>query len=150
MSHDEGLVLVNGPPDSVQGPRARALFGDWPGVRIVYKERGRIGSIASIARALAGFRGRWVYCIDLGIPGAPLAWLRRKVRPDIRLFYEIGDPARPLLANQGRSRLEVDIAHGLDRSLPTQADGLVFRGAYLANYFAAIWGGSFSPLAKGG
>jgi glycosyltransferase involved in cell wall biosynthesis len=143
----EGLVLVNGPSDSVQGPRARALFGEWLGVRIVYKERGRIGSIASIARALAGFRGRWVYCIDLGIPGAPLAWLRRKIGPDVRLCYEIGDPARPLLANQGRSRLEVDIAHGFDQWLPARADGLVFRGAYLADYFEAA---SFPPLAKGG
>jgi hypothetical protein len=31
----EGLVLVNGPYDSVQGPRARALFGDV--ATIVYK-----------------------------------------------------------------------------------------------------------------
>src|SRR5262249_62404746 len=56
----EGLVLVNGPPDSVQGPRARALFGG--SARVVYKERGRVGSarpVWSAVRGRRGGRGSW-------------------------------------------------------------------------------------------
>jgi glycosyltransferase involved in cell wall biosynthesis len=136
---DGGLVLVNGPAGSVQGPRARALFG--PGgceARIVYKERGRLGSIWSIWSALRHQRAGWVYCIDLGIPAAPLGALRRGLRSSVRLIFEIGDPARPLLANQSRPALEVALADWFDRQLPARADRLVFRGWYLAEYFASI------------
>jgi glycosyltransferase involved in cell wall biosynthesis len=135
-SEVEGLVLVNGPEGSVQGPRARALFG---GVaQVVYKDRGRVGSVRPIWSALRGRTGGWVYCIDLGIPGAPLAALRKRRRPEVTLIYELGDPARPLLANQQRPQWEVAIAHWLDRRLPIEADRLVFRGSYLADYFAKI------------
>ncbi|HEX8201804.1 MAG TPA: glycosyltransferase [Isosphaeraceae bacterium] len=131
-----GLVLVNGPPDSVQGPRARALFGaDAP---ILYKTRGRLGSIPATWRALQGVSGGWIYAIDLGIPAAVLAALRLRRAPAVRLAYEIGDPARPLLAGQGRPAWQVALAHQLDRRLPPRADRLVFRGSYLADYFAAI------------
>ena len=133
-----GLVLVNGPPGYVQGPRARALFGEMPDVSILYKDRGRIGSIAPIARALRAFRGEWLYVIDLGIPAAPLAWLRKNVGRRVKLIYELGDPARPLLANQGRSQIEIAIADRLDRALPRRADALIFRGTYLQNYFQQL------------
>ena len=132
----DGLVLVNGPYDSVQGPRARALFGDV--ATIIYKERGRVGSARPFWSALRAQRFAWVYCIDLGIPAAPLAALCRKLYPQTQLIYEIGDPAKPLLANQNRPAYEVAVAHGLDRRLPSRADRLVFRGSYLANYFAEI------------
>lgn len=136
MSASEGLVLVNGPPDSVQGPRARALFG---GVaRIVYKERGRLGSIGRIRDALGAHRSGWVYAIDLGIPAAPLAAWNRMTGRGPTLVYEIGDPARPLLANQGRPGLQVALAHAMDRHLPRVADRLVFRGTFLADHFAAL------------
>src|SRR5438067_1271218 len=124
------LVLVNGPPASVQGPRARALFGDE--VPIHYKERGRFGSIGATWRALREVSRGWVYCIDLGFPIAPLAALRRRLGRSLRLAYEIGDPARPLLVNQGRPRAEVALAHLFDRRLPAVADRIVFRGSYLA------------------
>jgi glycosyltransferase involved in cell wall biosynthesis len=131
-----GLVLVNGPPDSVQGPRARALFGaDAP---ILYKTRGRIGSIPEIRNALRALSGGWIYAIDLGIPAAVLAALRRRRTPPVRLAYEIGDPAQPLLAGQGRPSWQVALAHQLDRRLPAQADRLVFRGSYLADTFETI------------
>jgi len=139
----ETLVLVNGPADSVQGPRARALFGDT--ARIVYKERGRIGSARPVWSALSALRAGTIYCIDLGIPAAPLAALRRKAGPKVSLVYEIGDPARPLLANQKRPGWEVAVAHGLDRRLPVVADRLVFRGSYLADYFASIVPGGTLP-----
>ena len=138
-----GLVLVNGPSDSVQGPRARALFGDE--ARIVYKERGRVGSARPIWSALRALRSGFVYGIDLGIPGAPLAALRRKWGSKIQLVYEIGDPARPLLANQRRPSWEVALADGFDRRLPLAADRLVFRGSYLAEYFAGIVPGGKLP-----
>jgi glycosyltransferase involved in cell wall biosynthesis len=138
-----GLVLVNGPADSVQGPRARALFG--PDAAIVYKERGRIGSARPIWSALRERRAGWVYCIDLGIPAAPLAAWNRRRRPDVPLVYEIGDPARPLLANQRRPRWEVAVADTLDRRLTGRADRLVFRGSYLAAYFASIVKGGVLP-----
>ena len=134
-SEFRGLVLVNGPPDSVQGPRARALFSD---ASIVYKESGRIGSIGPIARALRAFRGDWIYAIDLGIPSAPLALLRKTLGPRLKLIFELGDPARPLLANQGRSKVEVALADFLDRTLPRRADALVFRGSYLPDYFRQL------------
>jgi glycosyltransferase involved in cell wall biosynthesis len=130
------LVLVNGPPDSAQGPRARALFGGE--VPIVYKGRGRLGPLRAMAAALRGVSAGWVYCIDLGFPGSLLAALRSRLPPGIRLAYEIGDPARPSLANQARPSWEVAVAHGIDRWLPAQADRLVFRGSYLAEYFKAI------------
>jgi glycosyltransferase involved in cell wall biosynthesis len=133
---DEGLVLVNGPAASVQGPRARALFGGM--ARIVYKERGRLGSARRMWSALRAHGPGWIYCIDLGIPSALLAALRRRLGGAIRLIYEIGDPGRPLLANQGRSRFEVAAADRLDRFLPARADRLVFRGSYLAGYFTSI------------
>lgn len=132
----DGLVLVNGPPRSVQGPRARALFAG--AARIVYKERGRIGSARSLWSALRSQRRGWIYCIDLGIPGAPLAALRRRSRGAPRLVYEIGDPARPLLANQDLPAWQVALADRLDRTLPLAADGLVFRGSYLADYFSKL------------
>jgi len=130
------LVLVNGPPDSVQGPRARALFGGE--APIVYKEHGRLGSLAAITAALREVSAGWIYCIDLGCPGALLAVLRRWLPPGVRLVFEIGDPARPLLANMARPFWEVAVAHGFDRRLPALADRLVFRGSYLAEYFASI------------
>src|SRR5207253_2538055 len=120
-------------PNSVQGPRARALFDD--GTPIVYKERGRFGSIRAIRAALRGVHAGTIYCIDLGFPSALLAALRKKRRPAVRLIYEIGDPTRPLFAGQGRPRAEVAFAHELDRRLPAIADRLVFRGSYLADYF---------------
>ena len=138
MSTFRGLVLVNGRPDFVQGPRARALFGARSDVSILYKERGRLGSIAPIMEALRAFRGDWIYGIDLGIPGGPLAALRKKLGPPLKLIFELGDPARPLLANQGRNRVEVAIADRLDRVLPPMADALVFRGSYLAEYFQGL------------
>jgi glycosyltransferase involved in cell wall biosynthesis len=131
-----GLVLVNGPPDSVQGPRARALFGtDAP---ILYKTRGRLGSLPETSAALRVLAGGWIYGIDLGIPAAVLAALRRTMAPPVRLAYEIGDPARPLLAGQARPWWQVALAHQLDRRLPPRADRLVFRGSYLADYFTGI------------
>jgi len=139
----DGLVLVNGPADSVQGPRARALFEGR--ARVVYKERGRVGSARPVWSALREARGGWVYCIDLGIPAAPLAAVRRGLRPGVRLVYEIGDPARPLLENQRRASLEVALADWMDRRLPGRADGLVFRGSYLAEYFREIAPGRALP-----
>ena len=135
MSVTRGLVFVNGPPDSVQGPRARALFGDRPDVVIYYKERGRFGSIFPIVKRLSAFRGDWIYCIDLGIPASLLCIIRKTLGRDLRLIFELGDPARPLLANQGRPRSEVAVAAWLDRVLPLRADSLVFRGSYLKEYF---------------
>ena len=146
MTRDDGLVLVNGPFDSVQGPRARALFGG--SAPILYKERGRFGSIRPVWSALRAFRGGWIYCIDLGVPAAPLAAVRRRLGPGVRLVYEIGDPARPLLENQGRPPWEVAVADRLDRSLPARADRLVFRGSYLAESFRSIApGGALPPWA---
>jgi glycosyltransferase involved in cell wall biosynthesis len=136
MSKNTGLVLVNGPPDSVQGPRARALFGD--SAQIIYKEHGRFGSIREIWRALRQLKCDWVYCIDMGFPTSLLAALRKRLSPTLKLIYEIGDPSRPLLANQKRSRLEVGFAHQVDRHLPAVADRLVFRGTFLADYFKEI------------
>ena len=130
------LVLVNGPPDSVQGPRGRALFGGE--APIVYKEKGRFGSLRAIATALHRVSSGWVYCIDLGFPGSLLSALRSRLPSSVRLAYEIGDPARPLLANQARPSWEVAVAHGIDRCLPAQADRLVFRGSYLAQHFETI------------
>lgn len=127
------LVLVNGPRDSVQGPRARHLFG--PGATIVYKTRGRLGSLPELSRHVFGRRPGWIYCIDLGFPSALLASVRRQLGAEVRLAFELGDPSRPLLEPQGRSRVEVRIAHELDRRLPAGADALVFRGYYLDRYF---------------
>jgi glycosyltransferase involved in cell wall biosynthesis len=90
-------------------------------------------------------RSGWIYGIDLGIPAAPLAALRRKLRPSVELIYEIGDPARPLLANQNRPGWEVALADALDRRLPAAADRLVFRGSYLADYFAGLVPGGRLP-----
>jgi glycosyltransferase involved in cell wall biosynthesis len=136
MPDGVALVLVNGPPESVQGPRARMLFGD--GTRIVYKERGRLGSARAIRLALNEVREGWIYCIDLGIPSAPLSALRRRRRPRVRLAFELGDPARPLLANQARPRSHVALADLMDRVLPACADRLIFRGSYLADYFQGL------------
>ncbi len=133
---EEGLVLVNGTAESVQGPRARALFGGM--ARIVYKQHGRLGSVREIASALRAQRTGWIYSIDLGIPAAPLAALRARLGPRVCLIHEIGDPARPLLENQDRPRFEVALADWLDRRLPARADRLVFRGSYLADYFQSI------------
>lgn len=144
-SDHRGLVLVNGPASSVQGPRARGLFDPDAGAgagagraRIVYKEQGRIGSIPAFARALRGFRGDWIYVVDLGIPAAPLAALRARLGPKVQLIYELGDPARPLLEDQDRPRFEIAVADWLDRTLPPRADKLVVRGSYLADYFRGL------------
>ena len=130
------LVLVNGPPNSVQGPRARALFD--PNTPILYKDRGRIGSIRAMRAALNAVESGWIYCIDLGIPAAPLAALRRRSNPKVRLAFELGDPARPLMLGQARPGWEVAIAHEMDRRLPASADKVVVRGSYLADYFAKV------------
>lgn len=139
MMPGDGLVLVNGPENSVQGPRARALF---PGsARIIYKTRGRLGSVRPIWSALNEAPFSWLYCIDLGVPTAPLAALklrgRKRGRPPF-LIYELGDPGRPLAANQQAPFWKTALAHRLDLSLPLKADALVFRGSYLADYFARI------------
>ncbi|MCP9494513.1 MAG: glycosyltransferase [Pyrinomonadaceae bacterium MAG19_C2-C3] len=131
-----GLVLVNGSRTSVQAPRARALFGE--SARIVYKDFGRISSIKPVWQALKDTEYDWIYCIDLGLPSSVLANFRRRLSSDVRLIYELGDPARPLLANQGRPRWEVAFAHQADCWLPAFADGLVFRGSYLLDYFDKI------------
>lgn len=136
MNRDSGLVLVNGPYDSVQGPRARALFGG--SARILYKEHGRLRSINEIWTALRAFKGEWIYCIDMGFPSSLLAAVQKRSSSQLKLIYEIGDPARPLLANQGRSALEVGFAHQVDKRLPAVADHLIFRGTYLADYFEKI------------
>ena len=131
-----GTVLVNGPPSSVQGPRARALFDGM--ARIVYKEKGRLSSVSEIWKALRQDESKWIYCIDMGFPSSLLAALRRRLSPRTKLFYEIGDPVRPLLANQARPSWEVAFAHQVDRRLPNNADRLVFRGSFLADYFRGI------------
>ena len=138
-----GLVLVNGGPSSVQGPRARALFG--AGADIVYKARGRLGSVPSLARAVRYSRASWIYCIDLGLPGAPLAGILR--RRGTRLIYEIGDPSAILFENQGRPGWEVWLARLLESDLPARADALVFRGSYLLELFRseASSGGKVLP-----
>jgi glycosyltransferase involved in cell wall biosynthesis len=128
------LVLVNGPEDSVPGPRARALVGT--GARIVYKKGGRFGALPEIQRALSEQHSGWIYCIDLGFPASPLAALRRRFGRGVRLAYELGDPSKPLFA--GRRRAEIALAHEFDRWLPGQADALVFRGSYLKDYFEAL------------
>ena len=130
------LVLVNGGEQSVQAPRARHLFqGD---AEIVFKKSGRIRSAPDMWASLRRQRRGWVYCIDLGFPAAPLAALHRRVARHTRLIFEIGDPIKPLLANQARPRSEVAVAHALDRLLPPRADGLVFRGSYLTSYFREL------------
>ena len=126
-----GLVLVNGNPASVQGPRARALFGD--SARIFYKTRGRLGSVPEAAKAIVNQREGWIYCIDLGLPAAPLAALLR--RRGTRLIYEIGDPTAVLFEKQGRPRFQVELAKRLEAYLPRTADALVFRGSYLLERF---------------
>ena len=131
------IVLVNGSPQSVQAPRARALFDD---AVIIYKERGRLGSLGLVRRALCDVEEGWIYCIDLGFPSSLLAMLRRRLSTKIKLIYEIGDPARALLANQARSTWEISVAHGFDKYLPRRADRLVFRGSYLADYFGKLCG----------
>ncbi len=135
MNLNTGLVLVNGPPDSVQGPRARALFGD---ARIFYKHQGRLRSIRDTWRVLRNEESNWVYCIDMGFPSSLLAAVNKRLSPQRELIYEIGDPSRPLFANQDRSALEVSLAHQIDKRLPVVADKLVFRGTYLADYFENI------------
>src|SRR5438128_11916178 len=130
-----GLVLVNGPRDSVQGPRAQALFqGD---MDIVYKTRGRFHSVPEIWSCLRTVREGWIYCIDLGVPAAFLAAVRRYLPPRVRLALELGDPMGPLLAGQPQPWLRAcaDLA---DRVVPGLADRLVFRGSYLARYFRKI------------
>ena len=139
------LVLVNGPRDSVQGPRARALFGgETP---IVYKDRGRLGSIRAMRSALNRVESGWIYCIDLGIPAAPLAAMRRRKAPGVRLAFELGDPALPLMAGMARPGWETAIAHAIDRRLPPAADRLVVRGSYLADYFAKVAARPLPPIA---
>lgn len=130
-------MLVNGPADSVQAPRARALFG--PGSRIVYKQGGRVGSAPAAWRALRGVgQGGVIYCIDLGVPMAALAAARRRLSPPVQLVFEIGDPAGVMFANASRPVWEVGLASAMDRRLPRRADRLVFRGSYLAEHFAAL------------
>lgn len=136
MTPEVALVLVNGPSNSVQSPRARALFG--PDAPIVYKDRGRIGSIRAIRSALKAVRSGWIYCIDLGFPTSILAALHRRKNPGVRLAFEIGDPMKPLFANQDIAPAKVALAHAMDRRLPARADKLVFRGSYLAEYFREI------------
>ncbi len=131
-----GLVLVNGSATSVQAPRARALFAGF--ADIVFKARGRIGSVLPMAASLKQRNVSWIYCMDLGVPGAPLAAIRRSLGPEVKLIYEIGDPARPLLANQQRSRVEIALAHLFDSRLPWVADRLVVRGSYLVEYLQAL------------
>ncbi len=128
-------MLVNGPPTSVQGPRARALFGGE--VPIVYKTGGRIRSIPDMALALRQVKRGWVYCIDLGMPIAFLAALRRSLPPPVRLAYEIGDPMGPLLKGQAAAAVRA-VADWTDRLLPRWADRLVFRGSYLAEHFRKL------------
>jgi glycosyltransferase involved in cell wall biosynthesis len=144
MNAKVGLVLVNGPSTSVQAPRACALFG--PETPIHFKDRGRIGSIGATWSALRAVREGWIYGIDLGVPSAPLAGLRRRLRPGVRLAFEIGDPMRPLLSGQGRAGWQVRLAHEMDRRLPARADCLIFRGSYLADYFQEI--AIRKPLAR--
>lgn len=139
------MVLVNGPRDSVQGPRARALFGD--DTPIVYKDRGRLGSIRAVRAALNAVDSGWIYCIDLGIPAAPLAALRRRSARNVRLAFELGDPALPLMQSQRRPAWESKIAHEMDRRLPPAADKVVVRGSYLAEYFAKIAARPLPPWA---
>jgi hypothetical protein len=71
-------------------------------VPIEYKVRRRFGSLRAISEALRKVSAGWVYCIDLGFPGSLLAALRSRLPSGVRLAYEIGDPARPLLTNQAR------------------------------------------------
>lgn len=118
----------------MQAPRARALFGDC--ARITYKNHGRFASTFELAKAIRRQREGWIYCIDLGIPGAPLCAVLR--RASAKLIFELGDPAGPLLANQSRPRWEIAVAAWLDSVLSTKADGLTFRGTYLKDYFERL------------
>src|SRR5439155_8900431 len=110
-----GGVGAGGPGGRVRGRGGGALWGGEAGVRVVYKERGRVGSARPFWSALRAQTSGWVYCIDLGVPAAPLAALRRRLRPRVELVYELGDPVRPLLANQDRPAWEVGLAHSMDR-----------------------------------
>ena len=145
MSDAVSLVLVNGPPGSVQSPRALALFGE--GTPVVYKERGRIGSVRAIGDALRAVKSGWIYCIDLGLPAAPLAALHRARNRGVRLAFELGDAGRPLIAGGGGHPAKAAAAHWLDRNLPPRADKLVFRGSYLADYFGSIAAKPLPPSA---
>ena len=101
--------------------------------------RGRFGSLRAIADGAGEVSAGWVYCIDLGFPGSLLAALRSRLPSGVRLAYEIGDPARPLLANQARPLWEVSVcAWNSIAASPREADRLIFRGSYLADYFTRI------------
>lgn len=130
------LVLVNGPEQSVQAPRAAALFG--PDTKIHFKTKGRLGSIWPSWQSINCVSKGFVYCIDLGFPQAAMAALGRRLKRKTQLVFEIGDPMRPLLKGQDKNKLELYIATLFDKVLPYQADALVFRGTYLRDYFRKL------------
>lgn len=131
-------VLINGDQNSVQAPRARALFHSDQSI-FSFKSQGRIQSIPQFWKALSQQTSQRIYCIDLGFPQALLAALRKKTsRTHSQLVYEIGDPMVPLLSGQGRSRFELAVAGWMDKHLPKSADALVFRGSYLYDYFQKL------------
>lgn len=139
----EILALINGPPSHIMVPRARELFG--PSARIVCKEHGRFRSAPAVWKALKAQTSGWIYVLDMGFPIAPLAALRRKLSKNVRLAIDTGDVSKPLLANQGRSGLEVFVAHQLDRHIPQAADLTIFRSTFAAPYFEQIAPGGRLP-----
>lgn len=123
--------VVNGDEASAMAHRARAfashLNAEWR-IEVLYRSRGRFGSIPAMTRALLGQRPRVSWVFDMALAGVTAAAAARTT--GVRMVIDTGD-AIAALARQGGLRGPAGVAAtaGLERLAPRVADAIVVRGS---------------------
>lgn len=131
--------LVNGPPESAMGERARAFAARLPGFdcAVLHREGGRLGAAVRFLSALRRLRPQVAYAVDLAAAtvAAGLAW---RLLSRGRLVVDTGDAIFALARSAGlRGPVGLALTWLLERIGLAAADLVIVRGTRHREVLAA-------------
>lgn len=121
--------IVNAPPDSAMGQRARSfttLLRDGFDIEIAYR-RGRIVSVIAFLGFLIRWRPRISYVFDMAYAGVAAGVVYRLLARN-RLIIDTGDVISELARSMGRGRPGLALTRALEQVSLRVADAIVVRG----------------------
>lgn len=127
-------VLVNDTPYGVMGLRARYLTAPLSHahhIDILYREAGKLAEWKRFTRFIRENRPDLLYVMNVGYAGGGAA-LTAKLRDRIPYLLDHGDPSYDLLKSSGRPLWEAWLVRGAEWAMLKSADGVIARGAVLA------------------
>ncbi len=126
--------VVNGQPTSPMGERARSFAVRLEArheIRIFYRSRRKVWSIAQLTFGLLRYRPRVCYILDMGYSGIASGFLFRCLTWR-RLIVDTGDAIAALAKSMGRGRIGVALTSALEWFSLRIAHRVVVRGTYHA------------------